>query len=434
MRTRGLLSFFLFIMLVFLASANMALFAPHEIHLAHEFGVSILAIDFIMFLFMAAASVSLPLWGFSCDNVGPGGRVKLLFAGTAIWVLSSIIIYFTRSYMMLLLARTLGGVGVIVIYPISFSMITDFVPPEKRGKFLAFFPAAIALGIAVGIILANSFGGMAWRPSFLAIGLAGLVFLGLSLLMVHEPERGRSEPELRELIKAGCNYTHKINFAKLGRTFQIKTNRWFILAEIAWTIPLGILSYKFIPYLEMYGFGAWEKTLLTFWLGVGIIGGYFLGGMIGDWAKSRNIGRIAVNAASLSVAIILFVVGLSIPRTAELWSANTSLFLFFLFFGAVFAFINVPNIYAMQGAVNEPETRGMFFSIFTALGFMGMGSGVLLGGFFTQANLDSYRGVLLMGILIWVLTILFWLPLASSIKKDSARLREVMARRAEEMA
>lgn len=428
------ISFFLFMALIFLGSANFALFSPHEIHLAKEFDTSILAIDFIMFSFFAVSAFFLPLWGFLCDKAGRGGRRKLLFIGTAFWSISSLIIYFAPSYSFLLAARIISAVGIVVIYPVSFSMMADYSSPEKRGKALAIIPIFIALGAGMGLILSSAFGEFAWRPPFLVLGVSGLLINVFAFIGLCEPERGASEPELREVILAGKIYIHKINMQKFIKNLSIRTNQWIYLAGVIWALPIGIFSYKFMPYLEIYGFRPGIKTAVTLLIGSGVVFGYLAGGFAGDWAKKKRIKRIYICVLSLFLAVIFFSASWSVPQSEALWSFNTILFIFFAFFGAALAFFNVPNVYALMAEVNEPETRGMFFSIFNALGYLAMGVGVLASGINAKATLDSYRGALFLGTLVWLLTILFWLPIFRTIKKDAERLREIMAQRAKEMA
>lgn len=395
MNSGTVISLFLFITLVFLSSANHALFTPHEIHLAHEFRTSILAIDFIMFLFTAVPALFLPLWGFLCDKAEKGGRKNLLLVGAALWSISSLIICYAPSYSLLLVARIITGIGIVVIYPVGFSMVTDFISPQKRGKAFASIAITIALGTGAGIVLASAFGEFAWRPPFLVMGIIGLLILVLSFLFFREPGRGEAEPELRELIRAGKNYIHKIDLQKFMKTLRIGTNHWLLLSKILWRLPLGIYAYKYIPYLEMYGFGPGVKTMVTLLVGSGAVFGYFLGGLIGDWANKLSAGRISVSVLSLFFGVMFLSMALLIPRSEVLWSFNLIFFFLFSFLGVVLTFINVPNLDAIVGDVNEPETRGMFISIISSLGWLSFGAGVLIGGIWAEANLVSYKGILL---------------------------------------
>lgn len=433
MNPGSILSILLFLALVFLGSANFALFSPHEIHLAQEFGTSILAIDFLMALFTAIFAFSFPVWGFLCGRASRGGRKKLLLIGTAMWGVASIFTYFVASYSQLLVARLINGIGIAVLLPVCFSIFVDYISPQERGKALSLLPITLALGSGAGIALASAFGETVWRPPFLVTGIMGLGILVLSIFFLREPERGVSEPELREHILAGKVYNHRINMKKLVERLGIGTNRWLTLAEISRAIPIGIYVYKVIPYLEMYGFGAGAKTIVTLFIGSGVVFGYLMGGYMGDWANKKAGDRVLFSVLSLLLGMVFLSIAWSMPRPEALWSSNTILFFLFAFLGVALAYMNVPNVHAMLVNVNEPETRGMSFSVLSSMSWMTYGVGILIGGIGTKATLASYQGVLFWGTLVWISTVLFWLPIFGTIKKDKSRLREIMAQRAKEM-
>jgi predicted MFS family arabinose efflux permease len=421
------------IALIFLGAANLALLVPHELHLAREFNVSILAIDFILFLFMAACAFTLPIWGYLCGKANAGGRKNLLLGGTSLWIVSSLMVYFAPSYLLFLIARLLTGIGIVVIYPACFSMVADLFPPEKRGEAFAAIPTTLALGAGAGVALANAFGASAWRPPFLTLSIIGLAALVLSLIFLQEPKRGGAEPELRGLILSGKTYAHRINLHKFIEALKIKTNLWLLLCMISWSIPLGIFAYKFMPYLEIYGLEPVVNTLVILWIGSGGVLGYLLGGYMGDWAQREKKGRILVSILSLSLAIIVFSIGWMIPQAGALATPNILFSLSFIFLGAILVCFSVPNLYALVGNVNKPENRGMIFSIFSSLGYLAMGIGVLLSGMWTKATFASYRAVLFWGSFVYLITILFWLPVLGTVKKDREQLRETLNQHAQEM-
>ena len=427
-------SILLFFSLVFLGAVNSALLAPHEIHLARDLRTSIFAVDLVMFLYMAVPAFFLPAWGYLCDRLGKGGRKTLLAVGAALWSLSSFVIYVAASYPVFLVARVLIGVGVIVVYPLGYSIITDLIAPRDRGKALASFLIITVLGVGMGVVFASLFGELVWRPQFLIIGIAGLAALSAFMLFFQEPARGASEPELMGLVggEGACDY--RINAQKLLRILKVRTNRWLLIAKVFWRIPLGVYAFKLLPYLEMSGFDPAAKTTFALLVGSGSIFGYSLGGMLGDWANGkREVGRVSVSIFSLSLAALLLLSAWLIPLSPEIWSAGTLRVVFLGFAGAVLLFVNVPNLDAIVGDVNEPEARGMLISLLNSLGWLGFGLGILGGGIGVQPTLSVYRTVLVCGTLGWFLAALCLLPIYWSVKADTARFRQAMAQRAREM-
>ena len=96
-------------------------------------------------------------------------------------------------------------------------------------------------------------------------------------------------------------------------------------------------------------------------------------------------------------------------------------------------FINESSISATIGEVNLPETRGMFNSLHNSLAAIGSSVGILLGGINAVATPAFYKFTLLFGTLMFVPTMLLWVPILFTIKKDASNLRSTLAQRAREM-
>lgn len=81
----------------------------------------------------------------------------------------------------LLLARVLAGAFGGPATALSLAIVSDVVPPERRGRALGVvmtaFSVASTLGVPVGLELARLFG---WRAPFFAVGALGLVFTAVA--------------------------------------------------------------------------------------------------------------------------------------------------------------------------------------------------------------------------------------------------------------
>jgi NAD(P)-dependent dehydrogenase (short-subunit alcohol dehydrogenase family) len=92
----------------------------------------------------------------------------------------------------LAVARMGVGVGEAGGAAPSYSIISDYFPPEKRGVGLAIF----SLGVPLGTMLGAASGGWiaahyGWRTAFFVLGGAGVILAPLIPLIVREPARGR---------------------------------------------------------------------------------------------------------------------------------------------------------------------------------------------------------------------------------------------------
>ncbi|MEZ5938138.1 MAG: MFS transporter [Hyphomonadaceae bacterium] len=132
--------------------------------------------------------------GFLADRTS---RKYVLFAGAFLWSLFTMLCGFARNYPTMLAARVGVGVGEAAGAPPSYSMVSDYFPPEKRGLALAIFslgvPFGQALGAGFGAAIHEAYG---WRNAFIGIGVAGIIAAVVMLLVVREPKRGASDVKL----------------------------------------------------------------------------------------------------------------------------------------------------------------------------------------------------------------------------------------------
>ncbi len=146
------------------------------------------------------ATMGLPL-GWLVDRAR---RTWIVGAGIAVWSLATAASGLAKSFWHLFFTRMTVGVGEATLSPAAFSMIADSFPPERRGKPIAFYTAALTLGAGLasligGIVLvwAKStetvdvpvFGLLApWQLTFFAVGLPGLL-VALFFFYIREPDR-----------------------------------------------------------------------------------------------------------------------------------------------------------------------------------------------------------------------------------------------------
>lgn len=105
-------------------------------------------------------------------------RKKLLIFFYAGFILGTLFCGIAPDYDLLLAARIITGLFGGVISSISYAIITDLFPLEKRGRVMGFVQMAFAvsqvLGIPFGLWLANKWG---WHSPFLLIVAVSVVVL-----------------------------------------------------------------------------------------------------------------------------------------------------------------------------------------------------------------------------------------------------------------
>jgi len=118
-------------------------------------------------------------------------RVAVLSVACAIWSAATSFCGMAGSYPQLVAARMLVGFGEAGGVPPSYTIITDYFPPGRRGVAFGTYnlgpPIGAALGIAFGASIAAAFN---WRVAFLTIGAIGIVAAIAISVIVKEPPRG----------------------------------------------------------------------------------------------------------------------------------------------------------------------------------------------------------------------------------------------------
>ncbi len=146
------------------------------------------------------ATMGLPL-GWLVDR---SRRTWIVGVGVLVWSAATAASGLAKNFFHLFTARMTVGVGEATLSPSAMSMIADSFPPERRGKPISVYVAALSLGggiaslIVSGVLVwAKGVGEMSfpvvgvmapWQLTFVAVGLPGLL-VGLIFFFIREPAR-----------------------------------------------------------------------------------------------------------------------------------------------------------------------------------------------------------------------------------------------------
>ena len=118
-------------------------------------------------------------------------RLTLISIGTFFWSVATAACGMATNYVQLLLARIGVGVGEAVGLPSTYSVISDYFPPERRATMMAALnlapPIGAFLGATGGAIIAQYYG---WRTALYVAAVPGIILAILLALFVAEPKRG----------------------------------------------------------------------------------------------------------------------------------------------------------------------------------------------------------------------------------------------------
>jgi len=166
-----------------------------------EFGISDTAFSFLQgYAFAIVYTLAgIPL-GRLVDRTH---RRNLIFCGLLFWSAMTVFSGFAETYRQLFIARMGIGVGEAVLAPAAYSMIADYVRPERRGRALAVYYMSIGIGSGASLLIGGLIlhalppSGLAapivgqmdsWRWMFVFAGAPGILVAGL-LFTVKEPKR-----------------------------------------------------------------------------------------------------------------------------------------------------------------------------------------------------------------------------------------------------
>lgn len=121
-------------------------------------------------------------------------RKKLLMALLALFGASNLIVTFSHSYSVIVIARLLGGISAGVLWPMVSAYAMRLVPSNYHGRAIAVVMAGVTFGVGIGLPIMTSIGtGFGWRIEFGVLsGIIILIALAAQFLLPSLPGEKRS--------------------------------------------------------------------------------------------------------------------------------------------------------------------------------------------------------------------------------------------------
>jgi len=298
-------------------------------------------------LFMGSYILVSPIAGWLGDR---RSRFGIAAIGVLIWSAATFGSGLAPAFLALALARALTGVGEASYVVVTPSLLSDYYPPERRGRALAIFYAAIPVGTAaayaVGGQVEAHFG---WRAAFLIVGGPGAL-LALALAAFRDPPRGRydakvskAEPTVREALR------------------ELRARPSFIYntaAQTIFTFCTGGLAAWMPTYFQRARHLSNADATLKFG-GLLLLAGFIgtlLGGRAGDaLARRRSDGHFLLSAVTLIATLPFTLLAILHPSPAIFWPA--------MFATLLLMFVNTGPLNAAMANVLPAQLRGRGFGI-----------------------------------------------------------------------
>ncbi|PLT16206.1 MULTISPECIES: MFS transporter [Ralstonia] len=289
-------------------------------------------------------------------------RRRLLLTVYGLFTLANLACALSGNYAMLLFARAFAGVTGGVLGSIILAVLSDVIPPARRGAatgvVMSSFALAAMAGVPVGIAIGAHFGWSA--PFFLLTALTVLIWLGAR----------QTVPPLAGHLADKRSQTFGDVLVNLWR---LLTNPGHLRAFVLTFVMMGshMLVIPFISPVLVANHGVAPQDLS--WLYVaGGAASFFTSRAVGKLAD--RYGRRRVFVAATLLACIPVLVMTHLPD----WPF-VGMLLFFPCFMVVLSSRMVP-MQALMTTVPNPQVRGAFLSANSAVMSVGTGVGAWLGG------------------------------------------------------
>ncbi|MEJ2818608.1 MFS transporter [Caulobacter sp. CCG-8] len=242
-------------------------------------------------------------------------RPFIIGASVAAWSAFTVLCGFTQNFWQLILARIGVGVGEAGCTPPAHSLITDYVPKDKRAGAIAFYsigtPLGTLAGMAMGGLVADAYG---WRVAFMVAGAPGVLFALIAAFTLVEPRR-----QLAADIAARA--ASKISFGAALAVLATKKTFWLVAlaASIKAFVGYGHAPFTASFFFRVHGaevaelaarFGLKSAGFLGLALGLiggtaGVIGAW-LGGLLADRLGAKDLRAYVIVPAIASLVTIPF--------------------------------------------------------------------------------------------------------------------------------
>ena len=320
-------------------------------------------------------------------------RKHIIAVGIFLWSLMTVACGLTKSYWQILIARIGVGVGEATLSPSTTSLIGDYFPRKDIPLALSIFQTGPIIGTGIAFILGGvvlqivqSSDGLVvpllgelkpWQLTFIYLGLPGLLFAGLFLL-IREPERRQSpgeHPGTADLISFYKRNARTFIFHHLGFVSLVLTGYAFVF----WSVTF---------FVRIHGVPAAEASQMFGWIFV-IFGP--LGPLAVAWI-ARVLSARGYQDANITAGMIGGI--LTIPTVLAIQFAPNATWAFILYAPALMM-VNSPFGIA-SGAlpvITPPPLRARVAAVYMLTGAVGMLFGPPLAGAFNKYLFPGPDGV-----------------------------------------
>lgn len=260
-------------------------------------------------------------------------RRGIIAIGIAVWSVMTAACGLAKSYGTLFLARMGVGVGEAALSPPAYSIVADYFPPEKLARALSFYSMGIYIGAGLAFIMGGAVVALVsdvgtwdvpiigeiypWQMTFFAVGLPGLLVVGLMATVKEPLRRGLLRTEEEGEVQAPRE-------VPLGEVMAYIRQRWkaygLMFVGISMMSMMGYGTGNWAPEFVFQTYGMATSEFAFYYGSVVLIfatSGIVCGGWIAERLLKRGY-RDANLRVIVGVAVLTIPFGVMAPLASDL--------------------------------------------------------------------------------------------------------------------
>src|SRR5215213_4135923 len=327
-------------------------------HVAEDFSVSIATAASFAAAFAFTFAIIQPALGAFADIFG---KARLMVVCLALLGLANILGAMATSFPLLFASRILAGIGSGGVFPVSLSLTSDLVGPEKRQIAMSRTLAGAMTGNLLGATVSGLIGDfLGWRGVLAVLGL--IVMVASIVVAVGFRGAALTRPPRTSLSALKQGY----------RTIFSNPNARICYGAV---FIEGCCVLGLFPFIAAFLFELGQTSLSI--AGI-VIAGFAVGGLFYTLTVSRFLPVIGVNGMMIGGAVLVGVQLIAVAMGPE-WKLQT---LSLMFMGWGFYMIHGSlQVFASELSV---EARATALSLHAFFFFMGQTIGPIAYGFGIQ--------------------------------------------------
>src|SRR5436190_5269168 len=135
---------------MFLAALDQTVVATAGPAMQAALDIPVALYPWITTAYLVASTVMVPIYGKLSDRYG---RRPILLFGILVFLLGSLLCGVAPSTAVLLVGRTVQGLGSASLFTSAFAIVADLFPPAVRGRYTGLFGAVFGISSVVGPLL-----------------------------------------------------------------------------------------------------------------------------------------------------------------------------------------------------------------------------------------------------------------------------------------